>query len=105
MTSLHDAEARSRARPSHKQKTETKAQRERRLKKGRAQRQQLRERLCTDDDAVLTFKEWCRINGISERNGRRILRGSDRPAIIQLSEHRIGIRRRDNRAWQEARAR
>ena len=44
--------------------TESKQQRERRLKQCRAKKQELRQRLVEDDDAVLTFKEWCALNGL-----------------------------------------
>ena len=60
-----------------------------------------------NDDEVLTFKEWCQLNGIGERTGRRILAGpkSKRPTITWLSERRMGITRGNNRRWQESRAR
>ena len=85
--------------------TETKQQREERLKKGRAEQRQLRQRLVEDDDAVLTFKEWCVLNGHSERQGRRILASGNGPTVTQLSDRRIGISRRNNWKWQQARAR
>jgi hypothetical protein len=66
----------------------------------------LRERLlATDDDAVLTFKEWCALNGFGERTGRRILAAAGGPTVTQLTDKRIGISRRANRAWLESRAR
>ena len=60
-----------------------------------------------DDDQVLSFKQWCRLNGIGERTGRRILAGpkSQRPAVTRLSERRMGITRGNNRLWQQQRAR
>jgi hypothetical protein len=57
------------------------------------------------DDRCLTFREWCRLNGIGERTGRRILNGPNPPAITQLSPRRIGITVRNNREWQAQRAR
>ena len=57
------------------------------------------------DDQVLTFHEWCRLNRISERTGRRILEGPDGPPFVQLSPRRIGIRVAANREWQHARER
>jgi hypothetical protein len=86
-------------------KTETKRQRAQRLRRTREQRRRLRKQLSTDDDVVLTFKEWCALNRIGERNGRRLLREGLGPKLTHLSERRIGIRRRDNRAWLDARAR
>jgi hypothetical protein len=56
-------------------------------------------------DQILTFLEWCRINRISERTGRRILDGPDGPEVTILSPRRIGITVRANRAWQASRER
>lgn len=58
-----------------------------------------------DDDAVLTFHEWCSLCGFSERTGRRILASGDGPVVTQLSPKRIGISRGNNRRWQASRAR
>ena len=106
MPLLESESARSqRARRSPSKRTETKQQREERLAKGRAERRQLRQRLAEDDDAVLTFKEWCSLNSVSERQGRRILTSGNGPTVTQLSDRRIGITRRNNREWQASRAR
>lgn len=51
-------------------------------------------------DQVLTFPEWCRLNRISERTGRRILAGGTGPKVTRLSERRIGITIGANRRWQ-----
>jgi hypothetical protein len=58
-----------------------------------------------DDDEVLTIKEWCLLNKISERNARRILKAPGAPAVLQLSTNRLGITRRANREWQQSRVR
>ena len=57
------------------------------------------------DDQVLSFVEWCRLNRLSERTGRRILASPDGPQTMQLSPRRVGIRVADNRAWQQSRER
>src|SRR5262249_55719018 len=57
------------------------------------------------DDQVLSFVEWCRLNRISERNGRRILASPDGPQTVQLSQRRVGVTVRANREWQHARER
>ena len=85
--------------------TETEQQREERLARGRAERRQLRQRLAEDDDAVLTFKEWCALNSVSERQGRRILASGSGPTVTKLTDKRVGISRRANREWQHARVR
>jgi hypothetical protein len=86
-------------------KTETKSQRAQRLRRAREQRLRLRKQLSIDDDAVLSVREWCLINGIGERNGRRLLREGLGPKVTHLSPRRIGIRRRDNKEWQQERTR
>ena len=44
-----------------------------------------------DDDKVLTFAEWCALNNIGQRSGRRIIGSGNGPVVTQLSERRIGI--------------
>jgi hypothetical protein len=58
-----------------------------------------------DDDKVLTFAQWCALNGIGKRTGRRILTSGCGPVVTQLSERRIGITVGNNRRWLESRAR
>jgi hypothetical protein len=57
------------------------------------------------DDRVMTFAEWCQLNGIGVRTGRRILDGPDPPDVVQLTARRIGITVRANREWRERRTR
>ncbi len=57
------------------------------------------------DQCVLTFLEWCALNGFSEATGRRIITAGAGPIVTQLGTRRIGITVGNNRAWQEARAR
>jgi hypothetical protein len=58
-----------------------------------------------NDDQVLTFSEWVRLNSISPRNGRRILQSGTGPRVVRLSARRIGVTVRANREWQAARER
>ena len=53
----------------------------------------------------MTFREWCRLNGIGERTGRRILASGNGPVVTQLTEKEDGVTVANNRRWQEARAR
>jgi hypothetical protein len=53
---------------------------------------------------ILSFADWCRLNGISQATGRRILKSGKGPTVIRLSDRRIGISVAANAAWQEARA-
>jgi len=57
------------------------------------------------DDEVLTFKEWCALNRLSPRTGRRVLKAAGGPIVTQLSPQRIGVTRGNNRLWQASRAR
>jgi hypothetical protein len=58
-----------------------------------------------NDQQVLRFRDWCRLNGISERTGRRVLNGPNGPTVTMLSAKLIGVTVANNRRWQEARAR
>jgi hypothetical protein len=57
------------------------------------------------DSQVLTFSEWCELNSIGLRTGRRILRSGNGPVVTQLSVHRIGITIGADRAWKASRER
>jgi hypothetical protein len=59
----------------------------------------------SNDHQVLTFREWCQLNRISERTGRRILSSGTGPTVTQLTAKRIGISVGNNKRWQESRAR
>lgn len=54
---------------------------------------------------ILTFPEWCQLNRISLRTGRRIVQRGDGPIVTQLSSKRIGISIANNAAWQASKAR
>ena len=54
---------------------------------------------------VLTFQQWCRLNGISPATGRRLIKGGRGPTLVQLSDRRFGITIAANAAWQAERAR
>jgi hypothetical protein len=51
------------------------------------------------------FHEWCRLNRISERTGRRILASGNGPVVTQVSAQRIGVLVKNNARWQASRAR
>ena len=53
---------------------------------------------------ILSFKQWCQLNSISESTGRRIIRAG-KVRVVQLSPRRIGIGEDDNAAFQAACAR
>jgi hypothetical protein len=54
---------------------------------------------------ILTFREWCALNKVSARTGRRIISGTMGPVVTQLSAKRIGISIANNAAWQASKAR
>jgi hypothetical protein len=58
-----------------------------------------------DDHRVLTFRQWCELNGISLATGRRLLNAGNGPVFLQLSPRRIGVTVAANRAWQQSLAR
>jgi hypothetical protein len=94
------------AKPRRKSKPRTREQRRRANAAARQARKihkALRARLALDEDAVLTFHEWCAINSFSERQGQRIIHAPGGPVVTQLSTRMIGISRRNNRLWLESR--
>jgi predicted DNA-binding transcriptional regulator AlpA len=58
-----------------------------------------------DLDRVLSFPQWAKLAGLSERTGREIIERGDGPKVVQLSPNRIGIRVCDHREWLAARTR
>ena len=54
---------------------------------------------------VMSFAQWCALNGISPATGHRLLRSGRGPIVTRLSDRRIGITVGNNRRWQESRAR
>jgi predicted DNA-binding transcriptional regulator AlpA len=51
------------------------------------------------DLRVLTIQEWAALTGFSLATAKRLLRDGDGPAVVQLSERRIGIRTIDHTRW------
>jgi hypothetical protein len=64
-----------------------------------------RDRANPDAHRIMSFRQWCELNGISLATGRRIISAGIGPVIIQLSARRIGISFAANAAWQQSRAR
>jgi hypothetical protein len=79
----------------------------RRREEERRRRQEARAQALQHDNenSVLTFLQWCGLNNFSEATGRRIGKAGEGPPITQLSTRRVGITVRNNRIWQESRAR
>lgn len=71
----------------------------------RRRRQSDRGMFDQNDNRVLSFRQWCELNGISFATGRRIINAGIGPTITQLSPRRIGVTVANNRAWQAARTR
>jgi hypothetical protein len=57
-----------------------------------------------DQFRVMSFAQWCALNGISPATGRRLLRSGRGPIVTRLSDRRIGITVGANVAWQAKRA-
>jgi predicted DNA-binding transcriptional regulator AlpA len=56
-----------------------------------------------DDDRVMSFDDWCNLNGFSRSTGQRIVASGNGPRFIQLSEKRKGVTIGENRRWQQSR--
>jgi hypothetical protein len=94
-----------RRKPKRKAKARTAARR-----RGRARRLAERRRFFLKlkklpDEACLTFGEWCTLNSLSERQGRRVIASGNGPVVTRISDHRIAITVGNNRAWQVSRER
>jgi hypothetical protein len=53
---------------------------------------------------MLSFAQWCALNGISPATGRRIIKAGTGPTVTRLSDRRIGITVAANATWQASRA-
>jgi hypothetical protein len=58
-----------------------------------------------DDFRVLSVREWCALNNISLRTGRRLIASPDGPRVTRISTRRVGVTIANNRAWQASRER
>jgi hypothetical protein len=56
-----------------------------------------------DDDRVMSFDDWCKLNGFSRSTGQRLIASGKGPQFIQLSEKRKGVTIGENRRWQQSR--
>lgn len=56
-----------------------------------------------DDDRVMSFDDWCNLNGFSRSTGQRIVASGKGPRFIQLSAKRKGVTIGENRRWQHSR--
>lgn len=54
---------------------------------------------------IMSFQEWCKLNSLSPRTGRKVIQSGDGPKVTQLSDRRIGVRVDHNDEWQERRIR
>jgi predicted DNA-binding transcriptional regulator AlpA len=56
-----------------------------------------------EDDRVMSFDDWCKLNGFSRSTGQRLIASGKAPQFIQLSEKRKGVTVGENRRWQQSR--
>jgi predicted DNA-binding transcriptional regulator AlpA len=61
------------------------------------------EKYSMEDDRVLSFDDWCKLNGFSRSTGQRIIAAGNGPQFIKLSERRKGVTVAENRRWQASR--
>jgi hypothetical protein len=73
------------------------------LEQVRRSRESARER-ALEDDWVMPFSLWCRLNGFSPSTGRRLRKAGKGPVFTQISDRRIGVTVRNNRIWHDSRA-
>jgi predicted DNA-binding transcriptional regulator AlpA len=56
-----------------------------------------------EGDRVLSFDDWCKLNGFSRSTGQRLIAAGNGPTFIKLSERRKGVTVAENRRWQTSR--
>ena len=56
-----------------------------------------------ESDRVLSFDDWCKLNGFSRSTGQRLIASGKGPAFIRLSVRRVGVTVAENRRWQASR--
>ncbi|WP_235939940.1 helix-turn-helix transcriptional regulator [Bradyrhizobium hipponense] len=56
-----------------------------------------------EGDRVLSFDDWCKLNGFSRSTGQRLIAAGNGPQFIKLSERRKGVTVAENRRWQASR--
>lgn len=76
---------------------------------GRLKRNAERERVAkmlagATDDAVMTFMDWCHLNGFSYDTGKRVKASGGGPNFINLTGYTEGVTVGENRRWQASRA-
>jgi hypothetical protein len=89
-----------------KTKTKRISQRER-DRRHRQREEDAQRRFDDNPNRILTFREWCALNGFAVRTGRRVISGEygPPPVITRLSPRRIGISLANNARWQQTRER
>ncbi|OPH83040.1 helix-turn-helix transcriptional regulator [Nitrobacter vulgaris] len=60
--------------------------------------------LALSDLRILSFDEWCRLNGFSRSTGQRLMRDGKGPKFVRISTRRIGVALGENRRWLAARS-
>ena len=56
-----------------------------------------------DDDHVLSFTAWCKVNNFSYTTGLRLRKAGKGPRFIRISDRRLGVTLAENRRWRAAR--
>jgi hypothetical protein len=56
-----------------------------------------------EDDRVMTFREWCNLNGFSESTGKRLIASGNGPTFVRIAARRKGVTFAENRRWQASR--
>jgi hypothetical protein len=56
-----------------------------------------------DGDVVLSFLEWARMAGLSERTAQEIRARGEGPRCIKLTDKKLGVTLAEHRRWMKAR--
>jgi hypothetical protein len=97
----HQSERDHRKRIKRRKKTEA----ERAAEQAKREAERARIAQYQNPDQVLTFRQWCLLNSLSEASGQRIINSGGGPVVTELGPRRRGITIGNNRQWQAGRAR
>jgi hypothetical protein len=56
-----------------------------------------------DSDVIMSFYDWARLAGISERQAKRLRQNGQAPRCVLIGERKLGVTLAEHRRWTKAR--
>jgi hypothetical protein len=93
------------ARKKQRRRASPREQHRRQRQRQEEEQRLLQRRFDDNPNKILSIREWCVLNGLAARTGRRLISGEygKPPVITRLSPRRIGISLAANAEWQKSR--